>query len=240
MEKIDPKSVSEQTLMAMKDAALEAVDCVRVLTKSGGNLVGEVLRDNGEFVEWNHYPPDDVYDPESHAQYYFHAHPPEGRDRPDYGHFHVFLRTEGMPKGIKPAPLSKREAKGNTDPLCHVIAISMTREGLPERLFTTNRWVTAETWYKAPDVLRALDRLIVDYAYPSWPLNRWLTAMFVLFRPQIEQLLVERDQAVEAWRAKHSSRNVYEDRGLEITSQTDISMVDQIRWLDDIFEGRDI
>lgn len=234
--KIDPDTLGQDALMSMREAALEAVDCVRVLTKGGGNLVGEVLRGNGDFTEWEHYPPDDIFDPESHAQYYFHAHPPEGRTRPDYGHFHTFLRAEGMPKGVKPA--AGQSKTGTSDDLCHLIAISMTREGLPERLFTTNRWVTAETWYRAEDAIRALDRFVIDLAYPSWPLNRWISAMMVLFRPQIIELLRARDQVVEAWAVEHPGEDVHEDRRLEVTSQTGISLFDQIQWLDDVFEGQ--
>lgn len=239
MQTIDVANIPDEQLLEMRDAALEVVDCIRVLAKSGGNLVGEVLRDNGEFTEWNHYPPDDIFDPESHAQFYFHAHPPAERERPDYGHFHTFLRKEGMPKGIKPARLAKHEANSkDTDSLCHLIAISMTQEGLPERLFTTNRWVTAETWYKAKDAIAALERFQVDLAYPSWPLNRWISAMMTLYRPQIEQLLIERDTAIDNWRDTHPKENIFEDRALEVTSELDISLFDHIEWLDGVIETR--
>jgi hypothetical protein len=238
MSVIDPGTLSDEQLNTMQEAALEAVECIRVLTKSGGNLVGEVLRGNGEFTEWDHYPPDDIFDPESHTQFYFHAHPPETRDEPDYGHFHTFIRKEGLPKGVRPAKLKPHEKQGNTDTLTHVVAISMTQQGLPERLFTTNRWVTGETWYKAADVIKALDGFMVDLAYPSWPLNRWLSAMVVLYRPHIEQLLHERDAVVEERRAELSNSNVFEDRALEITSQMHISLFDQIEWLDGVLDSR--
>ena len=239
MQKIEIKKLPLENLERMQAAALEVVDCIRVLTKSGGNLVGEVLRGHGEFTQWEHYPPDDVLDAESRGQYYFHAHAPDGRVEPDYGHFHTFVRAEGMPEGIVPAPLPTGWATSDEDNvLCHLIAISMTQEGLPERLFTTNRWVTAETWYKAEDVIAALDRFVIDLAYPSWPLNRWISAMFVLYRPQIEQLLIERDVQIEQWRAKHPSRDVFEDRDLEITSKIDISLFDQIEQLDQALESK--
>ncbi len=224
--------MTDEMLARMTQAGVEAAECVRVLSKSGGNLVGEVLRGNGEFVEWSHYPPDDVYDAETHAQFYFHAHPPEARDRPDYGHFHTFLRPRGMPEGVAPAPVPDVvQPDGDNAALSHLIGISMTREGLPERLFTTNRWVTGETWYAADDVILMLDNFVIDLAYPSWPLNRWITAMIALYRPQIEILLQARDRRVVEWQAEHPAENVYEDRRLEITSSLDISMQSQIEWL---------
>lgn len=224
--------VSRDLSGRMADAALEAVDCMRVLAKSGSNLVAEVLRQD-EFIEWSHYPADDVYDPDTHAQYYFHAHPPGDRQWADYGHFHTFLRSKGMPPGVQPAPalIDPPATDGDSDPICHLIAISMTREGLPERLFTTNRWVTGETWYRAADIVTMLDRFVVDLSRPSWPLNRWLTAMLVLFRPQIEQLLLERDRQIERWKLQHPEVDVFEDRDLEITSSVAISIEDQIRYL---------
>lgn len=58
----------------LADAAAEVVDCMRVLEKSGSNLVLEALAGH-DFVELEHYPPGDVRDPETHSQFYFHAHP---------------------------------------------------------------------------------------------------------------------------------------------------------------------
>lgn len=210
--------------MGMDDLRLiwatnEIRECRRVLAKSGLNPVGEVLRGFGEFTEFEHYPPDDVYDPESHAQYYFHAHTPGAREWNDYGHFHIFLRPGGMPPGIRPVPLAQASPPGgDNDALCHLIAISMTRDGEPERLFTTNRWVTAETWYAAEDVIGMLDRCVFDVAWPSWPLNRWLTAMLTLYRQDIEGLIRARDRVVSHWMSRHPDRNVFEDRELEIPS----------------------
>jgi len=213
-------------------AAIEVVDCMRVLAKSGSNLVAEVLAGR-DFIEWEHYPPEDVRDPESYAQYYFHAHPVSDRRESDYGHFHTFLRATGMPEGVAPSPVPSKTAKElPEEPICHLIAISMTREGLPDRLFTINRWVAGDTWYAAPQIIKMLDRFVIDLSRPSWPLNRWLTAMLVLFRPEIEQLLHERDERIAAWQAAHPDVEVYEDRRLEITSVLKISVEQKIRSMD--------
>lgn len=229
--------LSRAELQRMADAGARAVDCMRVLAKSGSNLVAEVLRGQGEFTELEHYPPDDVYDPETHAQYYFHAHPPEGRPRADYGHFHLFLRPDGTPGHVRPASgAGLAPPAGERAGPCHLVAISMTRDGLPERLFTTNRWVTAETWHSASAAIDMLDRFVVDLSYPSWPLNQWLTAMMVLFRPQVATLLIERDRVIDAWRSDHPTIDVFEDRRLEITSAVDISLREQLEWLDEALD----
>lgn len=212
------ETAGKDALERMAEAAAEVVNCIRVLEKSGSNLVAEVL-EGREFIEYDHYPPDDVYDPETHAQYYFHAHPPTRGEWNDYGHFHTFLRPRGMPQDVRPLPVPG-EAPGATgdDALCHLIAISMNREGRPVRLFTTNRWVTAETWYTAPDVIRMLDCFTIDLSRPSWPLNRWISAMFVLYREEIESFVRQRDGAIEGWMRDHPGEDVFEDRALEVTS----------------------
>ena len=215
---------AETELECVAEAAAEAVNCIRVLEKSGSNLVAEALGGR-DFVEYEHYPPDDVYDPETHAQYYFHAHPQTRGDWNDYGHFHTFLRPRGMPEAVRLMPLAGApQAEGDNEALCHLIAISMNREGRPVRLFTTNRWVTAETWYQADDVIAMLDRFVVDLSRPSWPLSRWLSAMFVLFRQDIEILIRERDTAIVRWLRDHPNGDVFEDRKLEVTSGKTIDL----------------
>jgi hypothetical protein len=222
-----------EALLRMADAGVKVVDCIRDLHANRSNLVIEALRGSGDFTEWEHYPPDDVRDPKSHAQYYFHAHSPDDRDAPDYGHFHTFMRSKGMPAGICPAKVKNFvPPAGENDALSHLIAISMTPAGMPERLFTTNRWVTGETWCAAGDVIAMLDQFAIDLGQPSPLLNRWITAMFVLFRPQIEKLLIERDCVIDQWGTRYPDRDVFEDRQLEITSSIEISLHEHIEWLD--------
>ena len=87
------------TLEAMLEAGREVLMWRRILTKTGDNLVGEVLKHEGPFYILDHYPKGDVFDPESHAQWYYHAH--EKKDRPgEHGHFHTFMRGGGMPESV--------------------------------------------------------------------------------------------------------------------------------------------
>ena len=225
-EGIALSGLSAEQLNVMQAAAEEVIAVHRVLEKTGDNVVGELLRGNGTFYEWDHYPKGDVYDAETHAQYYYHAHPPEERFEGEHGHFHTFLRPKGMPLGVRPAPVPKAEppAESDNDALSHLIAIAMDAKGFPIRLFTVNRWVTGETWYVAQDVISMLDCFEIRHARPSWPANRWITAMLRLFRPQVEQLIRERDTCVVEWQRKHAPKDVYEERKLEVTSYVDIDI----------------
>ncbi len=228
-----------EQLESMAAAGEEALEVHRVLAKTGDNVVGELLRGHGTFYEWDHYPPGDVYDAETHSQYYYHAHAADQRFEGEHGHFHTFLRPKGMPEGVEPAAVDDyRPPEDPNDALSHLIAIAMDKQGLPFRLFTVNRWVTAETWYRAVDVERMLERFAVGHARPSWPTNRWITAMLHLFRPQIIELLRARDRSIEVWRRKHPERNVFEDRELEVTSYADISLEDQVRAVTEALQAR--
>ena len=105
----------------------------------------------------------------------------------------------------------------------------MDKFGTPTGLFTTNRWVTAETWYPAGDVVRMLPHFAIDHAHPSWPTNRWLTAMVRLFQPQIETLIRARDDALATRRSANPDRDVFEDRDVEVLSETAIDVEAQMK-----------
>ncbi|MBI3937768.1 MAG: hypothetical protein HY323_12390 [Betaproteobacteria bacterium] len=210
----------------MLHAGEQVIECHRVLAKAGLNVVGEVLRGRGTFVEFDHYPEDDVYDSDTHSQYYYHAH---RGPVAEHGHFHTFLRAAGMPAGATPVAYDGSEPRPLGDAaISHLAAISMDAYGRPIGLFAVNRWVTGETWYPAGDVIRMLHRFRIDHAYPSWAVNIWIGAMLRLFRPQVESLLRHRDAVVAAWSEARPGADVFEDRELEITGHLSISVEKQI------------
>jgi hypothetical protein len=219
------------TLAAMLEAGREVLEWRRILAKTGENMVGVVLRHERPFYLLDHYPKGDVFDPDSHAQWYYHAH--DRTDRPgEHGHFHTFIRGGGMPPGIEPARLPYLEPKADRhDLVCHLIAVSMDRSGWPIGLFTTNRWVTGETWYAARAVAAMLDGFDMKMDEPAWSVNRWLTGLLRLFRPQIEELVQQRDRRIRDWQMRHPEGNVYEDRRLEVTSQLPVDVEAQVRLL---------
>ncbi len=230
--------LSRMQLKRMADAGAQIIEYYRALQKGGLNIVGEVLKGQGEFYELEHYPKDDVFDGETHSQYYYHAHR-TGAD--ENGHFHTFLRQPGMPAGLSPVPYTGPEPwpKGN-NALSHLVGISMDAYGFPIGLFATNRWVTAEAWYKAEDVIVMLDYFKIDHAYPSWPVNLWISAMLALFRPQIEALIRQRDQVIAGWECRYTGVDVFEDRELELTGYTAINVEQQIRRVVAAIEKRDV
>ena len=224
------EDLASEALEDMAEAGAEIAEIYRLLQKTGDNIVGELLKHNGTFYEWDHYPPGDVYDRETHGQYYYHAHAADQRFEGEHGHFHTFVRPKGMPPGIAPARVPGFVApEDSNDALSHLVAISMTPNGLPFRLFTVNRWVTGEVWYAAEDVVRLLDVFMIDHTQPSWPVNRWISAMVRLFKPQIADLLRARDRKIAHWQDQTPEADVFEDRSLEVTSFLDISVEVQVQ-----------
>jgi hypothetical protein len=220
--------LSRERLLTMLDAGRAVRVAADMLARTGDNAVSEVLRGQGPFYEWDHYPKGDVYDHVTHAQFYYHAHPPAERPG-EHGHFHTFLRPRGMPPGIAPAPVPDAPAAADPDAaLCHLVAIGMDFDGRPVSLFATNRWVTGETWYRAEDAIRMLDFFAVDHARPSWPVNRWITSLVALFKPTIEDLLRRRDAAVADFAAAHPGENAYEARALNVLAEAPIAVERQI------------
>jgi hypothetical protein len=216
-------NLPDARLASMAHAGTEIVRCIEELGASASNLVLDLLRDADAFLEWNHYPDGDVYDEHSACQYYFHAHAPDGREQADFGHFHTFMDIRETHR-LKPGCVSQPQ-------LTHLVGISMTPSGFPVRLFTTNRWVTGEAWRKAADIIPKIDRFAIRRFIDS-PVDRWLTAMFVLFRPQIEQLLMDRELLLQGWQSTHPGEDAFEDTRLELMSSLDISLFEQIEALD--------
>jgi hypothetical protein len=237
--------VSRAEIERMASAATVIRDCRRELASRGADILSEVMAGSVTVSDWRHYPEGEVYDPTSHAQYFFHVHPAEQRRTPEHGHFHTFLRADGMPSGTAPLllpelavaevtavlPQAAPLKRGTREEVSHLVAIAIDTHGEPVRLFTTNRWVTGETWYRAEDVIGMLDRFAITEAVPSLVLNRWVGAMLQLFRPQIVALLRARDDTVMAWRRRRRT-HVFEDPRLEITSSLDIDVDTQLEFIE--------
>lgn len=230
----DASQFQATDLAEMSLAGSEVKTCMRALERVGLNLVGEVLKDQGEFIELEHYPADDVFDDQSHSQYYYHAHRTESDE---HGHFHTFLRVAGMPRDSAPLDyaLASETWPDGAAAISHLIGISMDAWGRPRGLFATNRWVTGETWYPAETVIRMLPYFTIEHAWPSWPVNRWIGAMLRLFRPHIHALLRHRDAVVTAWQSTHPGEDVFEDRNLDLTGFLPISVDD---WIAELARGR--
>jgi hypothetical protein len=250
-DKITGWQVSSADLARMDAAAAVVIECRRALAANPAGILSEIMAGRSAPEAWRHYPAGEVYDPQTHAQYFYHVHPTieesGGQPGREHGHFHTFLRAEGMPLGMAPLVLPETAVAampspppqaaplkhGARDEVSHLVAIALDQGGEPFRLFTTNRWVTGETWYRADDVVRMLDHFTIGEPGRLALLNGWIGAMIGLFRPQISALLRTRDETMMAWRRRRRT-NVFEDTRLEITSSIEIDIGGQLDLLERI------
>lgn len=210
-------SYSLKELKEMKNACLEIKHWYRLLDLTKSSLHDEILKKGDVFSTHKRFPKGDVFDGHSYSKFFYHAH----RDG-EHGHFHLFIYEPGMNKEVTPIDcIDKRH-------VAHLIAISMDANGFPKGLFTINQWVTNEAWYSAEDTSKLLPKFAINHLQPSYPLNRWITAMVCAFKPQIEDALYERDKALLTWREKHPDKDVYKDREIEIPSSCEISLEKQV------------
>jgi hypothetical protein len=186
-------------------AAREALFCEHVLAKSSSNVLLETLRESKSIAAWEHFPPGDVFDAETGAQWYYHCHPPE-EGRVEHGHFHCFVRPDG--------------AGG---PVHHLIAVGVDPYGKLLRLFTVNQWVVGDAWLDAEGTVALLPRFNVHLARPSYLVNRWLTAIIELYSDEIASLINARDRTIEAHTPPEGTAP-REDRALEVTSELAVDL----------------
>lgn len=222
--------LSAARLARMAEAGQRLIATARILAKTGDSVVGEVTGACGPIHPYAHYPEGDVVDRESGAQFFYHLHPvpplaagtgkvPESDLN---GHFHCFV----------PAP-ADREAAGlpqvrRGSGMAHLVAVEVDRHSLPVRLFTTNRWVTDETWVEASAASRLADRFLVELARPSLSAAIWISSLVRLFQPQVAALLAARDAAIAALARARPGSDPYEDRCLEIPSALCVSVEAQM------------
>lgn len=184
-----------------RDRALaEIAFCEDILAKGGLSVLSDTFGGVTSIEAWAHYPPGDVFDPASNAQWYYHCHPAE-EGSAEHGHFHCFLRPEG-PEG----------------PIHHLVAVGVDANGRATRLFTVNQWVVGDDWADADATIALLRRFDMQMPTPSYLVNRWLTGMVVAYETEIADLIRRRD-TVLATHVTQPGVAPREDRSLEVTSE---------------------
>ncbi|MBX3531531.1 MAG: hypothetical protein KF849_13050 [Rhizobiaceae bacterium] len=181
-------------------ARQEMAFCEALLAKGGLSVLTETFRDHPQPKVWEHYPPGDVFDPASGAQWYYHCHP-AAEGSAEHGHFHCFLRPQGK-----------------DGPVHHLVAIGVDAHGRPLRLFTVNRWVVGDDWLDAEGTIALLARFDMQMPRPSYLVNRWLTAMVAAYETEIAELIRRRDVRLAAHVGPQGIATS-DDRSLEVTSE---------------------
>lgn len=210
------------------EAAEVVVETITAMASASRPLMSRVLP-AGDVHYWAHYPDDDARDRHSRSRWYYHVHAPGDRDPAEHGHFHLFLHRTQITGPAEPlaVPSEGEEAAAHVS---HIAGLSIDRSGIPLAWFATNRWVTDEFLYPANTMAAHLQRYNVDATAEDNLVNRFLTAMVALYRPELTELLYRRDDAL-ARLVEVGGRSAYE-AGNDILATCPIDLDAKIESLD--------
>lgn len=223
--KLKRQDYDTKQLALMCAGADKLLNATLALQKRKKTVLSALLPKTKAFTLWDHYPVNDVTDIEHGSQYYYHAHRSTSRE---HGHFHLFslVHADGQVR-TKTNVWQEHEAPS------HLIAIGMSPEGFPIKIFCMNQWVTKGYWQPADVILDQLDKFVVSDHARWTQISRWLTGFVMMFRPQIAAALYARDLRTKQLRQGRQWRTFFADETIEIINYVPIDLHKQIAWLDE-------
>lgn len=217
---LDAVAFADADLRRLSQAATALLEVINDAYEAGRPILTELIGD-APISQWEHYPADDLFDPNARVLIFYHAHSPEDRPSAEHGHFHCFVECSDIDPDLR--PLAKpRKRTGRR--LCHVAGISVDMRGVPTSLFVPNQWVTGEWLYPA-SVASGLIRCFSRVGEDAPRVLQWIARLVTLFEPQIEAMLRERDRQLGA--GPYAGRRA-RDRALEILAEVQIDIDAQI------------
>lgn len=190
-------------------AAQELANIQMQYAESGRTLNEAALCGAKDFIEWQHYPINDLVDEVSGYEFYYHAHSTDEMPHGEHGHFHV----------------TKRDTKG----FHHLIGIALNPKGLPIRLFTTNQWVTGEEMADSTMAIKSIRKFEMVKKGRMALVSRWVSALITLFSVEIEELILERDQKIAQLVAEMGNRElVMNSRKHDVLTECKIDLMGRL------------
>lgn len=215
------RALDQRQRIRVRAAADNLLDCLRDFVDSGRVPLAAALGEHTSPQTWKHYQsaqagaldgrPDLLH-------YYYHAHATPGSLAHEHGHFHLFAQLGADAQGV--------------NRYTHLVAIGVNAHGLPVRLFTTNRWVTDETWLPADRLIAIGEKVAQAHATDDGPIERWLRAQLGVFAPQIAGLLRHRDHRMAARQRGGRRPHLFEDRRMHVISECLVSVEQQLTAFD--------
>ena len=203
---------------SIQQAAEEVLAIQAHYAERGLSMAQVALAGSGDFVQFRHYPKNDLVDPDSGYEMYYHSHPLDesGKSKNlEHGHFHLFQRDLDQPNKFT-----------------HLIAISLDQQGLPIKLFTTNQWVTGETIKEVKKIRPLLGGFQINAKGRMAPLARWVSGLVHIFHDEAIDLLKVRDQKMQklAGSGKNKERFL-EDRKHHVLSEVRVNLINKLESL---------
>lgn len=196
------------------EAGRAVLDYTQRLAGQGRSVLDIVLNEK-ELEDWAMYPWDGgVIDKKTRSQYFYHAHP----QSPEHGHFHVFYSHRNQ--------------------IVHLAAISLDDQGQPMELFTVNRWVTGDFYIPAGKLSGYITQFRIANNSFDREVGEYLRNLLILYQAEIGALMQQRERVFADYRATHDGREPYEDRDLDVTSNLEIQIENQVAALEQELQRR--
>lgn len=176
--------------------------------RSGRNLAWAAMAGARELRPLEHHPAHDVVDAHTGCRFYYHGHDLPGAPSAWHGHFHLFVPH---PKGTG---------------FSHLAALALSDQGMPQQWFSTNQWVTGESWASARQLKTALSSYAVATSGRLSPVAQWVSAFVSLEQDTLIELLRARDARLAELSSQRSQARVLADRRVHVLSMR------AVRWLE--------
>jgi hypothetical protein len=193
------RDYSKDELFAMQNSLKDMLDIQNQLARLNSNVVMEVLKNEDEFYDSNHYPKGEVYDPLTECQYYYHAH-----RAGEHGHFHTFHICDPNPEHYR---------------FAHLISISMDNFGNPIKLFAVTQWHEGEVLLNFEEAKWRIQHFQITHNYPSEIVNRWLNNAYKAFEPQMVELMQRHIAKLEKLDLKKKHKEIITSTSISLEKQ---------------------
>ncbi len=181
------RGAPDADIRRLVEAARRSVEAFAAATSASGSLLQSWIRGE-DVVALDHFPADDLVDPKTGSQAYYHAHRDDGHG---HGHLHLFYHAtaSGRRRYFRSGPSRWRRSAPT-----HLFGVYLDARGLPVGLFTVNQWVTDGFWFDAPGTMSLVDRFDLGNVEGHEAACRRMTDFVRLYRPLVEHLLLRRDR----------------------------------------------
>ena len=142
---------------------------------------------------------------------YYHYHDNTAGPEIDYGHFHIFISDAKQAQWA------------------HLTGLAIDRSGQPTNWFCVNHWVTGEQWHDAMQLITLLES--VELESQTSPVAQWLLSLLLLYRAEIEHLLLERDHNILQWAhiAQTPIEQILNDKSKYLINYRSINLLEKMQ-----------
>jgi hypothetical protein len=196
-----PRDAAEAAARGRRRAALELVRLIERVAREGSTLMALATggRRARRFIP---HPEPPVYDPRTRSLLVYHHHGGEPAWPREAGHFHAV-------HVLRVRPRTERAS---------LVAISMSRSGWPQALFTVNLWSWEDRPQRAHQLRRHVRRFQIRPAGRHARLARFANLVLRAWAPEIERLQTDKLRRLARLSRARPAADVPNDRSVDVLS----------------------